>query len=60
MPHFFSSFFHTQHITRCATERKNQKKITRQTSEKPKTKKKESQWLVGESLAFYNLNNPNS
>jgi len=60
MPHFFSSFFHTQPITRCATERKKIKKfLPAETSETPKTKK-ESQWLVGESLAFYNLNNPNS
>ena len=60
MPHFFSSIFYTQHITRCATERKKLKKFTHRNQRNPKNKKKESQWLVGESLAFYNLNNPNS
>jgi hypothetical protein len=49
MPHFFSSFFHTQPITRCATERKKiKKKIPAETGETPKTKKRKpvARWGV--------------
>lgn len=56
---FFIIFSHTAHNSLCHRKKKIEKILPAETREKPKTKK-ESQWLVGESLAFYNLNNPNS